>query len=110
MKLLYLENAMIPPSKITEYLLNLEHEDGKSKAVFFLMIGFSLEKWQLLRDVLLKHAQYDVVNTLQTTRGVHYVIEGIIETPIGKYPNIRTVWILEHESTLPRLITAYPLK
>lgn len=81
MKLPYLENAMIPPSKITEYLLNLEHEDGKSKAVFFLMMGFSLGEWQLLRDVLLKHAQYDVVNTLQTTRGVHYVIEGIIETP-----------------------------
>ncbi|MDX2078415.1 MAG: hypothetical protein SFZ02_18425 [bacterium] len=110
MKLPYHENAMVHSSKVTEYLLNLDHKDGKSKATFFLMMGFSLDKWEILRDILLAHAQYDVTDTLQTTRGIHYVIEGSIETPIGKSPNIRTVWALEYESTIPRLITAYPLK
>ncbi len=110
MKLPYLENVMIPDTKLTKYLLNLEHDDGKSKAVFFIMMGFSLDKWELLRDVLLRHAQYDVTSTLQTSRGTHYVIEGVIETPSGRYPNIRTVWALEDNSIIPRLITAYPLK
>jgi hypothetical protein len=31
-----------------------------------------------------------------------------IETPGGRMPAVRTVWIVDHGTTAPRLVTAYP--
>lgn len=43
-------HAAIPDAKITHYLLK-----HPSKAKFFLRFGFSLARWQALRDTLLLH-------------------------------------------------------
>jgi hypothetical protein len=40
--------------------------------------------------------------------GDKYIIEGVLETPRGTSPRIRTVWILETGETHPRFVTAYP--
>ncbi|WP_431978700.1 DUF6883 domain-containing protein [Salinibacter sp.] len=39
------------------------------------------------------------------------VVEGPIDTPTGDRPQVRTVWIMEHNQLEPgsRLVTAYPL-
>ena len=41
--------------------------------------------------------------------GVKYIIEGVLETPSGASPRIRTVGILEAGETAPRFVTAYPI-
>lgn len=111
MKLPYVENAVIPEAKITRYLLNDEHSRGKDKAIFFMRFGFSLEQWQVLRDALLEHLQlHEVSSTLDTPEGVHYVIDGTLNTPDEREPNVRTVWAIDTDSEIPRFITAYPLK
>ena len=41
--------------------------------------------------------------------GVTYIVEGPLETPSGRKPRIRTVWLVETGQLAPRFITAYPL-
>lgn len=111
MKLPNLEQAEVPEAKITEYLLNLNHEQGQGKAQFFLRVGFSLTEWQLLARTLLRHAQeHPVVNTEATRFGTRYVIEGSMSTPNGRIVQVRSVWFIGTQQTTPRLVTAYPLE
>jgi hypothetical protein len=37
-----------------------------------------------------------------------YFLDGQIETPNGKTPLVRTVWIVDLGLDTPRLVTAYP--
>lgn len=70
MKLLYLSQADVPEKKIVDYLLSLTHRDGKHKAAFFMRFGFETEKWELLRDALLKHAEEnEIANVEQSPFG-----------------------------------------
>jgi hypothetical protein len=39
----------------------------------------------------------------------HYVIEGEIDSPDGRNPRIRSVWVVEINSTAPRFVSAYPV-
>jgi hypothetical protein len=48
MKLPNLENAQIPPAKITDYLLSFTHRDGRHKAAFFTRFGFSADNWEIM--------------------------------------------------------------
>jgi hypothetical protein len=56
MKLPNLEQAIVPPEKITDYLLSITHEDGKHKAAFFMGFGFTVESWEELAEALIDHA------------------------------------------------------
>ncbi len=56
MKLPHYENAVIAEAKITKYLLDESHEDGKTKAAFFIRFGFSLSQWKVLAEALKQHA------------------------------------------------------
>jgi len=110
MKLPGRESAIVPRSKVEDYLLNLEHPIGGGKAKFFLHFGFQRERWEELASALRGHTQENlVVDTLQDADGVAYVIEGGIETPSGRRPRVRSVWLVEKGELAPRFITAYPL-
>lgn len=111
MKLPNLEQATIPPEKITRYLLDLSHEEGRGKARFFIHFGFSMAQWQQLASALLRHATaHPVVATEQTPFGTRYVVEGALETPSERTPQVRVVWFTSHNDLSPRLVTAYPLE
>lgn len=56
MKLPNVENAEIPQSKITKYLLSTTHRAGKSKASFFMQFGFDVDRWEALAVALKQHA------------------------------------------------------
>ena len=95
---------------IEHYLLNLGHPIGGSKAGFFLRFGFRREQWNLLADALRTHAQGNpVADSVSDADGVTYIVEGPLETPSGRKPRIRTVWLVETGQLAPRFITAYPL-
>lgn len=52
----YAAQAVIASPKITDYLLK-----NSGKAKFFLGFGFTVARWQVLRDALLRHvATYGV--------------------------------------------------
>jgi hypothetical protein len=104
------DKAIVPPRKITDYLLSSAHRDGRSKAEFFSRFGFTQASWQTLAGALLQHAaQHEIAKIEQTPFGIRYVIEGELETPGGRRPAIRVVWFVESGEQTPHLVTAYPL-
>ena len=110
MKLPHAEEAVVPQDKIEQYLLNPGHPIGGSKAAFFQAFGFSRERWHDLADALRQHARaHFVASTVTDAEGTTYLVEGVLETPSGRRPRLRTVWLVETGRLAPRFITAYPL-
>lgn len=111
MKLPHAEQAAIPQRKVTEYLLSRTHPDGRHKAAYFASFGFTLDTWETLADALRRHAaEHDVVETEATSFGTSYTVEGGLQAPDGRTPQVRVIWFVETGETIPRLVTAYPLK
>ncbi len=111
MKLPNGENAVVAEAKIVRYLLDLTHPVGRSKAAFFLRFGFTLEAWNVMAKALRQHAaEHEVVKVEATEDGNRYVIEGIIQTPDGRNPFVRSIWFVEQDQRVPQFITAYPVK
>jgi hypothetical protein len=109
LKLPNLESALVEERKITAYLLSEENSGGK--AAFFIGFGFSAMKWHELRRALLEHASiHEVTRVFRTTHGVKYIIEGYLQTPDGRFPQVRSVWIADAGNEVPRRVTAYPLE
>ena len=89
MKLPNLEAAVVPEEKIIGYLLSATHRDGRHKAAFFLSFGFAAGAPETLRAALLNHAaEHEVSKAESTPFGTRYVVEGTIETPLGRTPKI----------------------
>ena len=53
-------------------------------------------------------ATYNVTKVVESEYGTRYSVDGLLETPDSRNPYVRTVWIIEKQSTTPRLITAHP--
>ena len=103
--------ATVDESKVVEYLLSVVHPDGRSKATFFTAFGFRRERWETFARALCNHGKHGAVNgAAKSDYGTRYSVDGVIETPDGRNPWIRTVWMVAAESEAPRLVTAYPLR
>lgn len=103
------DSAQVDREKIADYLLSPNHPDGAGKARFFTRFGFVIGEWVPLADALRRHGQVGtVVKSVESDYGTRYIVEGRLETPDGRNPKVRTVWILETGGAQPRLITAYP--
>ena len=104
------EQAIISPTKISNYLLSPDHPQGRFKAAFFRTMGFARSDSPRLAVALLDHAMtLEVTNAQDTKFGTRYIIDGPLNTPSGRTPLVRTVWIIETGQTVPRFVTAYPL-
>jgi hypothetical protein len=101
--------AIVDRAKIVEYLLNAAHPDNGGKAMFFLRSGFSSANPDELATALRKvAANGDVVVHTESLHGNKYVVDGRLESPAGGRPFVRTVWIIDRGTDVPRLVTAYP--
>ena len=111
MKIPNAEQVVVPRSKIVDYLLSETHRDGRHKAVFYRRFGFTPANWQELAAVLKQHAlDHDIAREEPSPFGRRLVVEGIIHCPDGRQPRLRSVWFLRDEETIPRFVTAYPIK
>ncbi|MCT7953795.1 DUF6883 domain-containing protein [Laspinema palackyanum] len=111
MKLPNYKQAIVPQTKITQYLLSLTHPDGKSKAKFFLNFGFEVDSWEIMANALINHAaNHELAKIEASPFGTRYVIEGRVMTPDGRNPQLRSVWFISSGDDIPRLVTAYPLE
>src|SRR6266849_1937333 len=109
MKLPHASVAVVDREKITEYLLNREHPDNGGKADFFIALGFSIDKWTTFAEALQRLAiASDISLSMESPHGKKYIVDGEIETPIGKSRIVRTVWIVNAGESIARLVTAYP--
>jgi hypothetical protein len=110
MKLPNREDSYIPLPKLKDYLLSETHPVGKWKSKFFRSLGFNDINIPVLEKCLISIAySEDVKDIITLGNGTKYVIDGLIETPVGKTVKVRTVWFIDINGTRPRFITAYPL-
>jgi hypothetical protein len=102
-------SAVVPEQKIVAYLLSFSHPDGRGKARFFSRFGFHADQWQTFAEALKQHvATHEVAAMEVTPFGTRYVIEGVLATPDGRNPSVRTVWFIVTGETIPHFVTAYP--
>jgi hypothetical protein len=107
LRLPHVDRAIIAREKIAEYLLSPDHPG--SKAGFFTRLGWHREQWEAFAAGLIEHARTNEVTAQQRTAfGMRYIVEGPLRGPDGRLPQVRTVWVIESEEQVPRLITAYP--
>jgi hypothetical protein len=103
--------VIIDERKITEYLLSPTHPVGRFKAAFFNSFGFRSDDWTALRDAPLDHATVaSVVADGETEFGHKLVLEGPLNTPSGRAPQICSVWFRQTGTKTHRLVTAHPGK
>lgn len=109
MKLPNRERAVIAADKLIEYLLNVEHKRGGTKARLFGRFGYARESWQKLEiDIRLYHLAAEVDVVRQTLYGSRYEIRAPLQTPSGRRLVVRTIWQIDEGTDFPRLITLFP--
>ena len=101
--------AIVAPTKLTTYLLNVSHKRGAAKARLLLSLGYrSDDPERLESDLRTQHLSLDVTRTSENAYGVVYEIEGPITTPTGRTVRFCSVWQVDTGTDLPRFITMYP--
>ncbi|GAB4214586.1 MAG: hypothetical protein OHK0012_12930 [Synechococcales cyanobacterium] len=104
------ENAIVDIRKLRDYCLNPEHDDGKHKARLFLStLGMNSDHAEDLRQILLDVVKkYKARLGRQDEFGQRYTLDFPIEWQ-NRSAVLRSGWIIEHGSEVPRLTTCYPL-
>ena len=100
--------AIIDRRKITDYCLNLDHDDGRHKArLFQRLAGLNRHNAALLLDALRQAASCgDAVTGKVDRYGRRYVIDFEFAGP-GGTATIRSTWIVKADEDVPRLVTCY---
>jgi uncharacterized protein len=102
--------AVIEPAKFIEYCLDLHHEDGRHKArVFKAALGFDQTTYADLIDAIRTGIMQCEAEYLgETAHGLLWRVDLPITGPRGS-ATVRTGWIYEKGTDVPRLTTAYVL-
>lgn len=109
MTLPHVDCANVEEKKIRQYLLNMAHPKGGSKARFFLGKGFEDKSWQAFRDAIIEQARRNpIADQSADEYSQRFVVDCHCPTPDESNPCIRTVWEVLPENPCPRLITAHP--
>ncbi|HEY9628714.1 MAG TPA: hypothetical protein V6C84_15550 [Coleofasciculaceae cyanobacterium] len=104
------ENAVVDICKLRDYCLNLEYDNGKHKARLFSSIfGMTADNAEELRQILLEVIKtHEARLGRQDEFGQRYTLDFTIEWQ-NRSATLRSGWIIEHGSEIPKLTTCYPL-
>lgn len=101
---------VIDPLKISAYLLNIHHRQGRSKAQFFCAWGFDPARPDEFALAALAHPEPSRLTRITPTGyGHHFVFEGPMTSPKGPTPTVRSVWEVVPGGTTGKLVTAHRL-
>jgi hypothetical protein len=104
------ENAVVDIRKLRDYCLDPEHPTGKHKATLFkAALGITVDDADALRNILLA-----IVKTHEAEKGKadEYGQRYRVDFELGwkeKSAVVRSAWIIEVDSDVPRLTSCYPL-
>jgi hypothetical protein len=100
--------ATIAQEKLTEYLLNIRHQRGGTKARLLAQFGYTVQHWRRL-EADIRHGLDAEVDLIRPTEyGTRYEIRMTLQTPLGVPLTVRTIWQIDDGTDVPRLITLYP--
>jgi filamentous hemagglutinin len=103
--------AIIPVEKIRDYVLNPEHPDGAHKArVVSAATGLRRSDYQsLIAQIRQGIVDHEAVQHHLRRGRTQFYVELPIKGPKGTIV-VRTIWIYEDGSDVPRLTTLYPTR
>ena len=103
------EYVDIPDAKISGYVLNKTHPVGKNKAIAFeKYLGYNVNnKDELLHEVYEGIKRYKCFKRAETKYGQPYEVTMVIKGANGKYARVKTGWIIDNGTNVPRLTTMY---
>jgi len=104
------QNAVVDIRKLRDYCLNPQHDDGKHKArLFSSILGMTPDNAEELRQILLEVIQtHEAQLGRRDGFGQRYTLDFTIQWQ-NRSATLRSGWIIEHDSEIPRLTTCYPL-
>ena len=104
------ENAIVDIRKLHDYCLNPEHKDRKHKArLFSATLGMTADDAEALRQILLKIVKTHKAKLSRHDEfGQRYTLDFDISWQNRK-ATLRSGWIIETDSEIPKLTTCYPL-
>lgn len=110
MKIPNAEHAIVDIRKLRDYSLNSQHNKGKHKArLFSSILGMNSNDAEELRNILLEAVMKQNAQLAEKdARGQRYTLDFTL-TWQDKQATIRSGWIIEVDSDIPRLTTAFPL-
>ena len=105
------DRAVIDMRKLTDYVLNTEHDHGGHKAkLLAIALEITSDQAVYLRDLLLYAVQaYEAQYHSEDQYDVRYRIDFPIETSNGQ-EMLRSGWIIRPEEDFPRLTTCFVLE
>jgi hypothetical protein len=102
------DHAIIAEEKIVQYLLNLEHVDGASKARVLAHAGFHAGNFRELEVALREqHLTLDAETGKPSPFGVKYEISASLAGPKGSVL-VKSIWMIKNDDSFPCLITLVP--
>ncbi len=104
------ERAVVDIQKLRDYCLNPRHEQGKHKArLFAAKLGMTDKDANALFTILLQMVKtQDAILGRRDAYGQRYTIDFDLNWQ-GRQAIVRSGWIIEYNSDVPRLTTCYPL-
>ena len=110
MKIPNAEHAIVDIRKLRDYCLNPQHHKGKNKArLFASLLGMNSNDAEELRNALLEAVRkQDAQLAEKDAYGQRYTLDFTL-TWQDKQATIRSGWIIETNSDIPKLTTAFPL-
>ena len=104
------ERAVVDIRKLRDYCLNPQHNRGKHKArLFTSLLGMNSDDAEELRNILLEAVKTKDAQLGETDAyGQRYTLDFTLNWR-GKQARIRSAWIIETGSDIPKLTTAFPL-
>ena len=110
MKLPNPDKAIIDDGKLAGYCLNPKHTDGQDKArVFKSALGLTINDADELKKALLFAVKtYHAIPDKKNAYGQKYIIDFPL-TRGNQTATIHSVWMVDNQQEVPRLITCYIL-
>lgn len=98
---------LVEQAKIVDYTrLTRRIPTMAARRLFFLSLGFTREDWQPLAASLRELAvTFLVTKTVASPHGQKYILDGTIQTPSGRSPSVRTIWIVDSGLAHARFVT-----
>src|SRR5438876_12242351 len=107
MRLPNADDAVVAVAKLRDYLLDLRHDKGSSKARLFYALGYRRSRWQELEaDIRSQVLSENAVEISPSLHGRRWEIEAELRGPSGA-ARIVTGWIILWGEEIPRFVTAY---
>ena len=103
--------AVVDIRKLRDYCLNPQHHRGKHKArLFTSLLGMNSNEAEELRNAILEAVRkQDAQLAEKDAYGQRYTLDFTLNWR-DKQATIRSAWIIETNTDIPKFTTAFPLK